>query len=348
MNYNEAVDILELPENYNESDINRSFRKLASKYHPDKGGDSEYMKKIIEAKQVLDQENLKNTGLTVKQLEIALQTIETKKTELEKYERVVRKLESVATTRVVGSLKSKKSMAYIASASFLGATFLSKEVPKEIFSLFTPYVIEKPTPVQEPVLPLKIKSELNKEKWDFGGEVQSEEKNSVSSDIETQELVNKYEHELKQYNQYVTTFAMYQEQQSQISRFKVIWYSFMFAIAGYSGLFGWRCQHWVRRVEEDLEEVMSNLRIKSRYVLTLKEIFDGTLPNQWTLEELEVALLENKFKNNMLNKLHMSLGTSKLSQLLIAKGQENGFVSMLQGNEENDFQEIYSLVAKKI
>lgn len=341
MNFSEAVALFELPENYNEVDVNRSYRKLASKHHPDKGGDSEYMRKIIEAKQLLDEENLNNTTMTVKQFEVVLQTIETKKTQIAKYEKIVEKLESVATNRVVGSLKNQKNIAYIASAIFLGAIFLSKEVPKEIFSLVNTNVIEKPTIVQEPILTLAVKNELDKDKWDFGAEVQ--EGINTTPDAVTQESVNKYNHELKQYNKYVEKSILYQNQQNELNRFKFMWYSLMFCVAGYSGALGWLCQSRVRRVELDLEELMSNLSLKSRYVLILKEVFGGSLPSQWTLEDFETALVDSKLKNRMLCKLHVSLGTNKLCQLLIAKGQENSFISVVQGNEENEFQEIYRL-----
>jgi len=46
-------EILEIPRTASQDEIKKAYRKLALKYHPDKGGDQEKFKKINEAYQVL-------------------------------------------------------------------------------------------------------------------------------------------------------------------------------------------------------------------------------------------------------------------------------------------------------
>lgn len=51
--------ILGVPENASEEEIKRAFRELAKKYHPDRGGDPEKFKKIVEAYRVLSDPKLR-------------------------------------------------------------------------------------------------------------------------------------------------------------------------------------------------------------------------------------------------------------------------------------------------
>ncbi len=51
--------ILGVPENASEEEIKRAFRELAKKYHPDRGGDPEKFKKIVEAYRVLSDSKLR-------------------------------------------------------------------------------------------------------------------------------------------------------------------------------------------------------------------------------------------------------------------------------------------------
>ena len=53
MDYNEACRILEISEKHTEECIKRGYHRMALKHHPDKGGDPEKFKKILEAKNKL-------------------------------------------------------------------------------------------------------------------------------------------------------------------------------------------------------------------------------------------------------------------------------------------------------
>lgn len=48
-----ALEILELNIGANEKEIKKAYRKLAHKYHPDKGGDEVKMKEVNEAYAIL-------------------------------------------------------------------------------------------------------------------------------------------------------------------------------------------------------------------------------------------------------------------------------------------------------
>ncbi|BCX15393.1 MAG: hypothetical protein KatS3mg097_285 [Candidatus Parcubacteria bacterium] len=52
-------DILGVPENASEDEIKKAFRDLAKKYHPDRGGDANKFKKIVEAYRVLSDKKLR-------------------------------------------------------------------------------------------------------------------------------------------------------------------------------------------------------------------------------------------------------------------------------------------------
>lgn len=51
--------ILGIPENADDETIKKAFRELAKKYHPDRGGDAEKFKKIVEAYRVLSDKKLR-------------------------------------------------------------------------------------------------------------------------------------------------------------------------------------------------------------------------------------------------------------------------------------------------
>lgn len=57
INNTEYYNLLNVNKNATSSEIKKSYRKLAMKHHPDKGGDSELFKKITEAFQVLSDDN---------------------------------------------------------------------------------------------------------------------------------------------------------------------------------------------------------------------------------------------------------------------------------------------------
>lgn len=49
----DALEILELTGNVNKNDIEKAYRKLIKKHHPDKGGSKYFTRKIIKARQTL-------------------------------------------------------------------------------------------------------------------------------------------------------------------------------------------------------------------------------------------------------------------------------------------------------
>ena len=53
MDYNDACKILEISEKHTEECIKRGYHKMALKHHPDKGGDPEKFKRVLEAKNKL-------------------------------------------------------------------------------------------------------------------------------------------------------------------------------------------------------------------------------------------------------------------------------------------------------
>ena len=56
----EYYDILHVDKNATPEEIKKSYRKLAMKNHPDKGGDPELFQKITEAYEVLSDEEKRN------------------------------------------------------------------------------------------------------------------------------------------------------------------------------------------------------------------------------------------------------------------------------------------------
>ncbi|MEZ8481288.1 J domain-containing protein [Vibrio splendidus] len=339
MNYQEAVTFFELPEQYVEQDISASYRRLASEHHPDKGGDPEMMKKVNEAKRLLEEDKVNTNLMTLKQFETALRTIEGDKAQRRQNEKKVERLEADARNQLVGRLNSIKNIAYIASAISVGSLFLGKEVPKEIFTMLTLDLVEKPTVVEKPLLTMKVEKALEVKNYDSGSSVDKNDE----IDEATQELVNKYKYESKKYENYIYELDAYQVQQERVSLYKKAWYFIIFYVAVSTGCLGWWFKNKSRRVELELDEFIASLAIKSRYARALKEAFNGVLPKNWTLQQLELSLSENESSNSQLAKLNYYLGTQKLSQLLIAKGVEQSFLSIAHSNDKNDFEESYSL-----
>ena len=65
MDYKEAIEILDIPHNHTTDCVKTAYHKLALKYHPDKGGDPEKFKKILEAKTFLLNRNTRTPELNI-------------------------------------------------------------------------------------------------------------------------------------------------------------------------------------------------------------------------------------------------------------------------------------------
>ena len=132
-------------------------------------------------------------------------------------------------------------------------------------------------------------------------------------------------------------------------------YILLLSIGAIAGFAAWCLSQKINKIEEDLVEFHESLLDKYTYVELMKTIFGGELPKQWNLKMMNDALNENCSNIKKLINIHKdsnikiffsilnAIGTEKVTQLLLLKGQEYSFLSVQHGNENNEYTNYYAL-----
>lgn len=333
MNFNDAISILELPNVFTDEELELAYKRLAVKYHPDKGGNKESMARLSEAKLLLKESKKSKALITVEQFEVLVRTMNTEVQQHKSIEKKVEKLEKEIRNHATNRLKSIKNSALIFAAISAGAFFLGKEIPKDILSTFLPTSVARPLVVEPPVLSPEIKG------------IVSNSKDMLDQDIteDTKALLDKYYISEANYIKYGEQKEIYDFNERRVKLYKSMWYFLTFGIAIYAGIIAWFFNHKVHRIEIEISELYDELSIKSRYVSFLRRIFSDDIQTQWSITELEESIDQQRHQCRSMHVLSRYLGARKLAQLLIAKGQEQAFLVVTDGNESNDYREMYSI-----
>ncbi len=285
MNFNEAINILGLTENASFQEIDNAYKKLAQKYHPDKGGNNADMMLINEARILLIEHlSAKSLPLVQKQLDIAIQKINDisigQKICARKAERIERNILNLRTNK----LRKWKRISYILATISAAALFIDKDFLDLLFGI-------------------------------------------LPEDDDIDEI---------------------QESISMI-------YIALLSIGAIVGFVAWCLSQKINKIEEDLVKFHDCLLDKYTYVELMKIVFGGELPKQWDLNMMSDALNRNVYKINTLSNVNNDLdlkvfhailnaiGTEKFTQLLLLKGQEYSFLSVLHGDKNNNYANYYIL-----
>ncbi len=356
MDYRVALEFLELDE-LDELDITigiiqKSFKKMASKYHPDKEtGSDELMAKLNRAKEVL-LEKYSPTNLIVisKNLELAI-------AKTNQATEVQRKLEGQASTLKIESLSDAthrlhhmKNVAFVLMAISALMLFLGKDLPKEFVSFFHLAPLSALEVVDKPKGSDLTKQYLRENGSDFSINSAEEmlyfmEKMEKMEKLKKadQKYNDKEKQELKSYLYQMIDYERYMRQKEHIDLYNkqvtLIWYVFIFTLAGVSSFLAWRLTFRIKKVENLLNEFYGDLQIRSNYFRIISSIFSGEIPDEWTFEKMQHSLREARFGDEDIGILKYYLTTKKVCQILIIKGQEGGFLKVNNGS----FQERYSL-----
>jgi hypothetical protein len=133
-------------------------------------------------------------------------------------------------------------------------------------------------------------------------------------------------------------------------------YILLLSIGAVAGFAAWCLSQKISKIEDDLVEFHESLLDKYTYVELMKTIFGGEIPKQWNLKMMNDALNENCAHIKKLINIHKgsnirvffsilnAIGTEKVTQLLLLKGQEYSFLSVQHGNEDNEYTNYYALL----
>lgn len=340
MNIKEAASLLAVEGDITFEKVDMAFKKLASKRHPDKGGDTNEMARINEARAVLNEHiSVSNLPATIKQFELCIKEFNNVAREQRFLEKRVEKSEKDILHSATNRLKSLKNLALVLTAISTTAFFLGKDIPKELTSILTEEKVEAFAPVPAPIgknLPdaanLKtLKSNENKDTPDITVETTLASQESTTKDRDRDHLNTK----ALGYSYVTSDFIT--------KRLTSFWYILFFIIGVYAGVGSWVLNRKITRIEEELAELLEDLSFKSQYVKVLRELFEEDLMDSWTFENLLEAVSNNSSEVNRLRPLVRYIGSKKITQLLINKGLESSSLIVKHGGEDNNYEEMYSL-----
>ena len=121
------------------------------------------------------------------------------------------------------------------------------------------------------------------------------------------------------------------------------------------GLAAWYLTHRINKIEDDLAKFHDCLLDKYTYVELIKIIFGDEVPKQWDLNMMNDAFHKNVSRINTLSSVNTdfnfkvfcsilnTIGTERFVQLLLLKGQEYSYLTVLHGDANNDFTNYYAL-----
>lgn len=344
MEFNYAISILELAEDCSIEDVERAYKRLALRRHPDKGGTEEDMASLNDARSFLiDQLSAKNLPAVIKQFELAVRDMNIIARDQRANEKKVEKVEHDILQLATNRFKSWKQTALLFAAISAAALFLGKDLPKELVSGFGPSESEivKPTTVDRPEVTDTIK------KYNIAASTSNKD---VTNPVSLKGFTEKEKSEIaafdknkEKYQNYLIALDKYNYSIKKAKSYPFMWFASTISVGIYAGLIAWFFNQKIQKVEAELSELSDSLSIKSQYVKVIREIFGGPLKGQWTLKEIEYAILDHRFDSRSLNQIVRAIGAKKFAQLLIAKGQAASFLAVTQGNLDNGYEESYAI-----
>lgn len=337
MDYIEATSVLGLEQHCSIEEVEKSYKALASKYHPDKGGSHGDMVKVNEARNFLVSHlSTSNLPSVFKQLELSVLNMNLANQEHRALERKVEKIENDVKVTATSKLKSMKSAALVLATLSTGAFFLGKQIPKDLMTGFMPVALEKPLKVERPEVTENVAIYLASK--NIEEKVKSEE-----IFLRLPKEIQNYLSQEKKYKEYAHELNIYSFIQEKIRNYTLIWHLFTFGLGLYAGVGAWFLNRKIQRVETELSELTTDLTIKAQYVEYLQDVFGDHSIDQWTLKDLENRISEFNFHNYSLRLIAGNIGPKKLAQLFIAKGQESSFLSVKHGDADNGYRETFRI-----
>lgn len=343
MEYTEALSLLGLDSDFSEEDVKKSHKLKMKDYHPDKpNGNNEAMSELNGARDLL----LNNNLLVVEKLEIALKDMNQLSLQQKAIDKKVERFEKRTLKYATNKLQRYRRIAILLAGISTAAIFLGKDLPKDLLMEFHQIELVKPASVSHPAL-----NELTRK---YKSLRDSNEKNAKSTDLTliftAEEIteIEKYEADEKKFIEHLSKINAINKSNRDIKTFNknitLYWYVFTFGLGMQSAIVAWFFNNKIHKIEDKLADISDALLIKSNFIKFMYEIFKGEIPKNWTLQQFENALLENKEHSNCMGSMTYTLGHRKIAQLVILKGQEGGFISVIDGNESNNYLEAYYLV----
>ena len=346
MDYKKALSLLELSTNSSVTDVERAFKKLAKKFHPDKGGSNREMAEFTEARDFLREYfSSSNLPTIINHFEIMMRDINETTLNQRNIERKVEKITEDVHRIATNKLKNWRQMAIWFAAISVASFFLGKEIPKEIISGFQLTEIA--------ILPKKEKPEIPDIVNQFESQFPDSNilrflSNPDNSYTNKEKLsIISYEKKRNEYEKYNIKQEMISERNNQIRGYNrqmtLMCYTITFMIGIFSAILAWYFKRRIQYIEIELIEFNEELLIKSTYFELLKDIFSDEIPASWTKTIIEKAVDNWLPQKKSWERIYNAIGTKKFVQLLLLKGQEIGFIKVKDIDEHNNYIETYSI-----
>lgn len=157
------------------------------------------------------------------------------------------------------------------------------------------------------------------------------------------EIIASYKKDFEKYYAYKNAIETNRQIKERNRVYSLMWYTFTFGLGICAALIAWYFNQRIRNVEIELSEFNDELLRKSSYFSLLKDLFSDQIPSTWT----EKALVDNANdwhpEEKSWKKIYIAIGSTKFVNLVLLKGQENGFLKIIEGNEQNNYVEKYSI-----
>jgi len=164
-----------------------------------------------------------------------------------------------------------------------------------------------------------------------------EENQIIASYLKEREKYIRYRDELR----YATEINRKIKERNRV--YSLMWYACTFGLGMYAALIAWHFNRRIQRVELELTEFNDELLRKSSYFVLLKDLFSDEIPSTWTQKTLEDVAGEWQPQKKSWEIIHSAVGAKKFVQLVLINGQEIGFLKIAEGNEQNNYEEKYSI-----
>ena len=338
----EAYKLLNLDIGATKDEIEKSFRNLAQKAHPDRpGGSDEAMTALNEARSTALQYLTQPTAPALMEtIQAVVALVSTRQEKQQQCELRAAKTQEQFRFQSTNKLRRYRQIATVLGALSVVAIFVGKELPvadflviDPPFSRYTNYAVNV--------------RQLNVHQWpEQVLQRISPDVLSANRVVDIRELPLEALDYLEELDR-----RRYEIEKSAVNRIAAL---LCFVIGLFAGGGAWLATSRIDRVEHELREFEEQTETKTEMYTLLQDILGTKVHQNWTLAEMSDAILLwvkpprqlRKSRHHKANE-HMIrvIGPSRFAQLLLDRAQQIGLVSVREEFGQNTFAEYYSIAS---
>ena len=344
MDTKEAYKLLGLEIGATKDEIEKNFRNLAHKTHPDHGGTDESMTALNEARfialQILEQPT---TPALVQAVQAAIAVVSARQERQQHLELRAAKTQEQFRFQSTNRLRRYRQIATILGALSVVALFVSKELPIADFLLGDPPSsrlmssrVDKEELMEMPAALLGIMSE----------ELMTSPRGRLYMEFRDIPM------EVAEYLETMDKNS-YESRKRDINRAEVL-------VSFVIGLFALVCAGLstsrIDRVEREIRELEEQTETKTEMYILLQDILREKIHQSWTLREMADAISQwvGKPRAARASGHHKAnehvirvMGLHRFAQILLDRAQQIGLVSVLEEFGQDGFVEHYSIASDR-